>query len=267
MSRIKDTTYLLTDPHFDHENLVVFARPEFNNSLECNETIIDNYKKTVKNNEVVVTFLGDIGDKRAIERIIPSLKGYKILILGNHDKYSKAFYEKYFDEVYDHPVYYHRRIVLSHIPIPVAPGTLNVHGHTHVISLDSENHYNISPELVGYGLVKMKDIESKAFRLEKENNKFLQEWYADIQLDKAHWDRVDLYTDSRNLIDVPKTKILMESKHRMRKEMPKDVFRPILSNIRDKMRLNSGWKLSKLETLAFDIVESELRKNKKLNSD
>jgi len=266
MSRIKEIKWVLTDPHFNHENLVKFARPEFKNAAEGNELIMANYNKVIKNYNTVVLFLGDIGDKLAIETLIPTLKGYKILILGNHDKYAKGFYEKYFDEVYDHPIYYHRRIVFSHIPIPVSQGVLNVHGHTHIISLDSANHMNISPELTNYELVKIKNIEQKAFALPKDVNKFLQEWYGEIQIDKATWDRVDLYTDKRGLIDVPRTQILMKCKNLMRKEMSKAEFRAILYKIREQMIMKSPLNISILEDCALKTVKLELKKFKKVNS-
>jgi len=262
-SRIKEIKFVVTDPHFDHENLVKFARPKFKNAAECNELIVKNYKAKITNPNTVVLFMGDIGNKAAIERILPTLKGYKILILGNHDKYAKAFYAKYFDEVYDHPIFYHKRIVFSHEPIPVAPGTLNVHGHTHVISLNSINHWNICPELVNYEPIKIKDIEHRAFALEKECTKFLGEWYGNIQVDNATWDRVDLYLDKDNVIIADKTKILLELKNMMRKEMSKDDFRKVLKDFRDFMYEHPKMDNEKVLEKGRNIVKLELKKLEK----
>ena len=53
------------------------------------------------------------------------------MIKGNHDNRSVNYYKNKFgfEEVYNHPVWFERRIVLSHIPIPVEDDIINIHGH------------------------------------------------------------------------------------------------------------------------------------------
>jgi len=236
MSRLKDAKFLWTDNHWNHENLIKIARPGWKNSAEIEAYQINDYNNRITRTDQVVVFLGDLGDKVGIERVMSQLNtGYKILIMGNHDKLAKAFYEQYFDEVYDHPMYYHKRILLSHLPEMVSPGVLNAHGHTHIINLDSLQHMNLSPEIMGFGLISMKIIEKRAFALPKANIKFLKEWYKDIQINVAPFERADLFTDERNIINVELTKILIDIKNHLRRHMTPDLYDPILLVIRDQM--------------------------------
>lgn len=180
----------------------------FKSKEEYYTSLIRNYNK-VNNDNTKTIFLGDLGVKLGIEEVIPQLKGYKILILGNHDKYSKEYYLKYFDEVYNYPLFINKRTVLSHEPIPVEPGMLNVHGHTHRIDLDSENHLNICVERTKFAPVNIRTISEKLFSIEKPNKKFLNEWYKDIMYLSEGTEREDfvLYEDRK--LNIEETKKLL----------------------------------------------------------
>lgn len=174
--------FIFSDPHFGDEGLRKKARQEFNTIEEHDEYIVQCWNKVITSKDTVVYLLGDVGYKEVIERIVPRLRGYKILILGNHDTYSLEFYKQYFDEVHDTPIYYSKRIVLSHIPIPVEDGILNIHGHTHNIDLVSKFHINASAERINYTPQKMKIYIDMLNKIPKPNYRFLQEWYKDIQI-------------------------------------------------------------------------------------
>lgn len=205
ITRLNEARWLYTDPHFGHDRLRVLARPQFNTIQEMHEAQILAYNSTVGKEDVVV-WLGDLGFKNEIMEILPKLKGYKILILGNHDNYAKSFYAEYFDEVYDHSLWLHSRVMLSHVPEMVSPGVLNVHGHTHNIVLKSEQHYNICGEIVGWKPVSVKKIMLLLGRLPKGNIHFLQEWYAEIQVPNGTYDsNDDLILRDDGTIDAEKT--------------------------------------------------------------
>lgn len=94
------------------------------------ETLVKNInKKATKNDTLVI--LGDVGN---IEYVKQLKAGYKVLILGNHDKgasnYQKTINNRLFDEVYEGQLSIRKNIVLSHEPVNF-PFALNIHGHDH----------------------------------------------------------------------------------------------------------------------------------------
>ena len=180
---------------FQREYSKVFETQE-----EYEAGIIRLWNKTVTEEDKIVFLLGDLGQREAVARVIPQLRGQKYLIMGNHDTYGKSFYNDLFVEVFDAPVFVGRRCVLSHHPIPVEPGVVNIHGHTHQISLASELHFNACPEHHEYKPLAFKKLELKLIgKLEKPNRRFLQEWYKDIQMSEP---RNDLVINKKGIIQV-----------------------------------------------------------------
>jgi calcineurin-like phosphoesterase family protein len=173
--------YVFSDPHFGHQKLFDVQHEPFDNLEHKHQEIIRRWNERVKADGLVYV-LGDLGDKASIERILPQLKGKKILIMGNHDKYPKSFYEQFFDEVYDHPIYYSKRILLSHHPELVEDGIINIHGHTHLITIDKPNYCNVSVEQINYTPVAIEKFVKQLGKLQKPSKKFLYEWYADLQI-------------------------------------------------------------------------------------
>ena len=96
------TIWIMSDLHFGHNNIKNFERHEFSTIKEHDETIFDNLKKIIKSSDTFLC-LGDIG-KNWVD-YIKKLKCYKVLILGNHDNESKNEYKKYWNEVYDSPLF------------------------------------------------------------------------------------------------------------------------------------------------------------------
>ena len=150
-------TFVISDTHFGHVNMLKFERKEFNTIEEHDDYIIKKWNERVHKNDTIY-HLGDVGiqNKDYLSNIISKLNGYKILILGNHDRDSASI-ELYktvgFNEVYNNPVYFNSKIILSHEPIYEAfnnPYVLNIHGHLHNSFLNLENYYNVSAALVKY---------------------------------------------------------------------------------------------------------------------
>lgn len=113
--------------------------------------------KAVGKNDTLV-MLGDIGDTSFVSK----LRGYKVLIMGNHDRgasnYQKQGGNNLFDEVYEGPLIISEKIILSHEPL-VIPSMFNVHGHDHSnIFPVASNHLNVCCELIGYTPVSLKSI-------------------------------------------------------------------------------------------------------------
>lgn len=150
------------------------------------------------NDDDVVLFLGDLGRLEYAKDIIPMMNGRKVLIKGNHDSFTSEYAMDVmgFEEVYDTPVWYNNRVVFSHIPIPVEPGVLNVHGHTHMIKLKSDWHVNLCPEWWDFRPVSINYILRKyVHNRPKPSYKFLQEWFKDIQI--SYQDDADTRFDLR----------------------------------------------------------------------
>ena len=121
------SVYLYSDPHFgDWESYTFRGLTNNKTKEELDQFQVDNINKVVHKSDTII-FLGDIGDPTSLKKI----KGYKVLITGNHDKGS-SIYEDYFDEIYTGCLTISDRIILSHEPIENCPPFLfNIHGHDH----------------------------------------------------------------------------------------------------------------------------------------
>src|ERR1035437_3856769 len=132
------TTFFVSDTHLQHQKLLTFGSRKFPTIEEHDQTIIDNWNKTVTD-EDTVWHLGDVsvgGDltKETIGRL-HTLKGRKNLVLGNHDTPSKIEeYLKIFDKIVG-AFEFKGTCVLTHIPVHVSQVEerfkVNIHGHLH----------------------------------------------------------------------------------------------------------------------------------------
>ena len=201
----QNNVYVIGDPHIGEINLIRKARQQFETCEEHNEYLIKQWNKVVKSDTDVVFVLGDIGRNREmIKEVFSRLNGYKIMIAGNHDSLPKIFFEEIFDEVYWHPYYLTDRLLLSHIPRMIEDGNINVHGHTHWIYLDSDKHFNVSCEMVDFKPVPITKFEKILSRRPRENIKFLNEWFKDIQkVDRP--DKMNVVLDVDGHINIQET--------------------------------------------------------------
>jgi len=90
-----------SDTHFSHENIIRYCTRPFANASVMNKVIIQNWNELVKPEDTVY-HLGDVaftGFDQA-QNIMSSLNGYKILILGNHDKSAAKMIEMGFKEAH-----------------------------------------------------------------------------------------------------------------------------------------------------------------------
>ena len=182
--------WLYSDPHFADEEMKYLRK----NPMSDEEQIKCINSKVGKNDTLII--LGDIGDTSFVSK----LKGYKILVMGNHDSgasnykrkehilpaselnessdmdfinrhYRKMhgsligdyyFYDNHlFDEVYEGPLFISDKILLSHEPIDF-PFALNIHGHDHSGKfLSDANHINVCAECIDYTPVNLKHIIEK----------------------------------------------------------------------------------------------------------
>ena len=133
------TVWLYSDPHFGDKELAagVVNRP----SDEEQVKMINS--KVGKKDTLII--LGDVGDIEFARK----LKGYKILIAGNHDA-GLTNYKEVFNEVYGGALFIGEKIVLSHEPIDI-PFALNIHGHVHDKRAKTDKkHINVCSDVIGY---------------------------------------------------------------------------------------------------------------------
>ena len=122
--------FFTADQHFGHKNIIEYCNRPFSDVEEMNEALIENWNKTVDNNDKIFV-LGDfaLGNNDQIIKWGKSLKGNKMLILGNHDRAPKSVYlEAGFKEVSKYPIIWNKQYILSHAPIC---WDNNVYGHIH----------------------------------------------------------------------------------------------------------------------------------------
>lgn len=180
--------WVIADTHFNHESIIDFERKQFTSVEEHNQTIIDNYNKVV-GDEDIVYFLGDIGftgykyNLKDLAKLISKMKGHKILIMGNHDKFlvGEAKGVLGFEEVHVGPYYYSDHIILSHEPVREAldnPYVVNVHGHLHNANLNLPNFFNVNVAQRNYFPTNMALFKREEHKCKTRRETFKQEWYA-----------------------------------------------------------------------------------------
>ena len=125
----KQTIWLISDTHFGDEEL----RAGIPNRISDDDLVKLINSKVGRKDTII--HLGDVGDVEYIKK----LRGYKILIMGNHDT-GKTNYEGIFDEVYSGPLMVGEKLLLSHEPVEI-PWVFNIHGHDHY-GHASKNHLN-----------------------------------------------------------------------------------------------------------------------------
>lgn len=131
------TVWIISDPHFGDEDLRagVPGRP-------TDEELVRRINAKVGRKDVLIC-LGDVGDIEFAKK----LRGYKILICGNHDA-GATNYEGVFDEVYTGPLMIGEKLLLSHEPVP-ASWYVNFHGHDHK-GTKRKGCYNFCADVINY---------------------------------------------------------------------------------------------------------------------
>lgn len=131
-------TWVYSDPHFYHKNIVKFTnydgsplRP-WDDVETMTEEMITWYNELVSSSDRVY-ILGDVAFSAALmRRAVGQMNGRKCLIPGNHEPVKMR---KYFDLFDDVRGYVQRQgFIMSHIPLHTGSmdrWKLNIHGHLH----------------------------------------------------------------------------------------------------------------------------------------
>jgi calcineurin-like phosphoesterase family protein len=80
--------YIWSDLHLGHGNVIRYCNRPFADVAEMNTELLHAWKSTVKNGDTNIN-LGDVSlklNKEYLAMVIQWLPGYKIPIMGNHDR-------------------------------------------------------------------------------------------------------------------------------------------------------------------------------------
>ena len=138
----RGSVYILSDLHLDDEDCRLMD-PDW---ISPEEQIRIINSIAAKNDTFIC--LGDVGSADYAAQI---RAGYKVLLLGNHDKRNN--YSDIFDEIYEGPLLISEKILLSHEPVYGLSWCLNIHGHDHNgIEPYAEGckHLNLAANVCGY---------------------------------------------------------------------------------------------------------------------
>jgi calcineurin-like phosphoesterase family protein len=139
--REPEKLYFTSDTHFDHTNIIKYCDRPFKDKDHMNEIMIENWNKTISNNDNVF-HLGDFcwGGRGEWIHFLSRLNGQKILIQGNHDR-DKDIPNHLFDQIYQGFVNIEvkdekpQRITLCHYAmlswLQSHKGAWNLFGHWH----------------------------------------------------------------------------------------------------------------------------------------
>lgn len=172
MIKLERDTYIISDPHFWHNNIIKYShRPykaseenDFSNLDELermNEDILKEFDKLPLDCDIYL--LGDIWFvgkshqdwlmdkidemKEMVKRMKAMNRRNLYLILGNHDNLCREgstrlsfYYSLGFDKVYDTPIIIDDNLILSHEPVYIKPDSdfINYYGHTHDLSIKED---------------------------------------------------------------------------------------------------------------------------------
>lgn len=129
--------WVISDTHFNHENIIRYCGRPFSCAEEMNEVMMDNWNSVVKPGDKVY-HLGDVvmGKKEEFKQFWPHFNGRKRLIVGNHDDIKWLSSGNFFQKVTVWRMFPEYECVLTHVPINLHEEAdmrykYNLHGHIH----------------------------------------------------------------------------------------------------------------------------------------
>lgn len=168
-------TFLISDTHFGHANVLTFTkedgtrlRPYWDTIEDHDEDLIQRWNNTVGVNDKVY-HLGDVGFRNytSLASILNRLNGTKVLIKGNHDNFKLDQYANHFKDIRAYHVL--DKFVLSHIPVhpeSVSRWKGNIHGHLHANIVEKSPHHpdkrylNVSVEQISYTPIDFEELRA-----------------------------------------------------------------------------------------------------------
>ena len=165
-------TYIISDLHFNHKNIIRIDNRPFEDIGQMNDRIINNWNKVVQSDDTVI-IAGDFcfGGINDWKYFLNKLKGKKILVLGNHDN-EKKIPKECFVQITHILKYKYKEVYFNicHYPIMSWDGmfhnTIHCFGHIHAGKNDFENltlpnSFNVGCMLHNYTPICLDEIINK----------------------------------------------------------------------------------------------------------
>lgn len=166
-------TWLTSDLHLFHKNIIVYCGRPHANEYEMNDDIVRAWNSAVTDADRVI-MVGDLsagvmGRYEELGALIGRLRGHKTLIRGNHDHQTDAWYKSAgFAEVHDWLIIGEKLFV--HKPATsMSPDVISlveqvqpqviVHGHIHDDRPNIPGHFNVAWDR-HKRLVRMSEIDT-----------------------------------------------------------------------------------------------------------
>jgi calcineurin-like phosphoesterase family protein len=139
--------YFTSDTHFSHANIIKYCNRPFKNTVEMNDTIINNWNAVVSPDDIVY-HLGDFTfgkEDYMLTSVLKRLNGYIILIKGNHDRLAWKNRDKFYasSDSYREIEVNGQEITLCHYAMRVwnksHRGAWHLYGHSHGTLPDDPN--------------------------------------------------------------------------------------------------------------------------------
>jgi len=152
-----------SDIHFNHTNILKYCDRKFDNIEEHDDYYIKIWNKNISNEDTIY-YLGDflLSNKHALKKILEQLNGKKVLIRGNHDRFTTNKYiTGGFSEVVNYKIEnidskiigVKGNIFFSHYPFSDIDEykilynknncVLNIHGHLHNKTIPSKEFLSV----------------------------------------------------------------------------------------------------------------------------
>lgn len=177
--------FVIADPHFGHENIIKYENRPFSNVEEMDEKLISLWNSTIGKDDLVYV-LGDFTlsrNKEAITRLVNSLHGKKVLIMGNHDaRKPKDYVECGFETATRKPIMVDPGVILMHEPFEdenyISSLYIYFFGHVHANKTMMDELINamcVCVERTGYKPIDLDKAIKKIKRAMEEENNYIAE--------------------------------------------------------------------------------------------
>lgn len=170
-----------SDPHYGHKNICMLSGRPFHSVDEMNQELIKRYNEIIGVDDTVL-WCGDafFCTVEKAQRIMASLNGHKILVLGNHDRGHGSMLNQGFDLVMDECFlniaertcrvkhYPYANNVMSNNKLeeryldrrpPRIKGEILIHGHTHQKDKVRETSVHVGIDSWDYRPALMTEVE------------------------------------------------------------------------------------------------------------
>lgn len=167
--------FFISDLHLYDEGILRVTQRPFASSKEMAMCIREKWNRKVSAKDTVYV-LGDAGyvwlhkspeQANGLARLMKSLNGKKVLVIGNHDRFNleHRWFRDCFAEcrtrliIHDGPY----RVFLDHYPVEdwdgMHTGTIHLHGHVHNNPVrEIHGRFNVSVDVTGYAPASLEEL-------------------------------------------------------------------------------------------------------------